>query len=168
MLAQGSQTRQHASKTTDLRHPEIHSIVHKKWAEKKYTMISEKLVFSHLFEALKCNFIYKLSIRFNAKFRLPCLSKTVSAMESRKIKLYKNWHISRHFLWYFVASHERRANIGKVHRPETLRTSQMLIRRPARCPCGFRNQARLSPLPSSHPRAIATPVLPRTACLMWP
>jgi len=47
-------------------------------------MISEKLVFSHLFEALKCNFIYKLSIRFNAKFRLPCLSKTISEMEREK------------------------------------------------------------------------------------
>ena len=49
-------------------------------------MISEKLVFSHLFEALKCNFIYKLSIRFNAKFRLPCLSKTISEMEREKKK----------------------------------------------------------------------------------
>ena len=49
-------------------------------------MISEKLVFSHLFEALKCNFIYKLSIRFNAKFRLPCLSKTISEMERGKKK----------------------------------------------------------------------------------
>lgn len=55
--------------------------------EKKSTMISKKLVFSHLFEALKCNFIYKLSIRFNAKFRLPCLSKTVSEMKSKQIKL---------------------------------------------------------------------------------
>lgn len=52
-------------------------------------MISEKLVFSHLFEALKCNFIYKLSIRFNAKFRLPCLSKTISEMERGKKNNFK-------------------------------------------------------------------------------
>ena len=70
-------------------------------------MISEKLVFSHLFEALKCNFIYKLSIRFNAKFRLPCLSKTISEMEreKKKKKTLKNWFISRHLLRYLDASH---------------------------------------------------------------
>lgn len=54
-------------------------------------MISEKVVFSHLFEALKCNFIYKLSIRFNAKFRLPCLSKTISEMERGKKKNKNNF-----------------------------------------------------------------------------
>lgn len=59
----------------------------KQWTEKKPPRMSE-VVFSHLFEALKCNFIYKLSIRFNAKFRLPCLSKTISEMESKKNKVY--------------------------------------------------------------------------------
>lgn len=54
------------------------TLIYRRWVEEK---------FSHLFEALKCNFIYKLSIRFNAKFRLPCLSKTISEMESKK-KMY--------------------------------------------------------------------------------
>lgn len=70
-----------------LHHLEIYLIIYRKWLEKKPTTISEKLVFSHLFEALKCNFIHKLSIRFNAKFRLPCLSKTISEMESKEITL---------------------------------------------------------------------------------
>lgn len=73
--------------TIYLHHLEIYLIIYRKWLEKKSTTISEKLVFSHLFEALKCNFIHKLNIRFNAKFRLPCLSKTIPEMESKEIKL---------------------------------------------------------------------------------
>lgn len=39
---------------------------------------------SHLFEALQCDFIYKLSIGFDAKFRLPRFSKTISETENKK------------------------------------------------------------------------------------
>lgn len=73
--------------TIYLHHLAICFIIYRKWMERKSTMISEEFVFSHLFEALKCNFIYKLSIRFNTKFRLPCLSKTISEMESKDMKL---------------------------------------------------------------------------------
>lgn len=40
--------------------------------------------FFGLFEALQCDFIYKLSIGFDAKFRLPRFSKTISETENKK------------------------------------------------------------------------------------
>lgn len=100
-------------KTTDRLRPVTHSEMHGKWLEEKSTVISEKLVLSHLLEALKCNFIYKCSIRFNVKTRLPCLSKPISETESREIRLYKNWRISRHFLRYI--GHHTSAELPFAH-----------------------------------------------------
>lgn len=39
---------------------------------------------SHLFEALQCDFIHKLSIGFDAKFRFPRFSKTISETENKR------------------------------------------------------------------------------------
>lgn len=77
----------HANKCHLHPHHLTGEVTSRKRMEKTSTMTSEKLVFSHLFKALQCNFIYQLSIRLNAKLRLPCLSKTISEMESRTTKL---------------------------------------------------------------------------------